>query len=661
LLLQTITQTSLDTNSILAKLLHAVLNPSENERGGPLAADLAAVLRDYLFTLRQLFGAGCLAGADVDIGGLLRLLGELDPGKCSATMVSNGGDEDDMPVERSNRPPATSIGNTIMFQAVSLTCELLHLPHEYKITSLTRLIAGLSPQELAELLSTDLQNGFTSCTGSDLEPLGAFREDVIAYAPLGTKNIVYIGGYLLPSTRKDEWCPRLIQTPTSIQNLSKFAQAISTSLPVIVQGEVGCGKSFIIRELASAMGQESTLIELHLDDQTDSKSLIGAYVCSDVPGEFLWQHGVITQAVIRGHWLVIEDIDKVPIEIIAAISSLLERRMLYLPSRGLDIQAHPSFRIIGTRSLASSESAASLSSSSICIPNMRHFSHLWQFVSLSIPHQEEIESIIQTKYPLLLSIVIQQLLDTYNMFNISDNATSQLEGMHAAGAVMSLPLLLRKTRKFTLRDLIKAAGRIAMHASDFNQVSGMITDDQKCLCLKEVVDIFATSIRDRTMFESVVYQLGRNWDIQESEILSLIIESQPQYTSVALHQSVSISIGRICLDRISITGTASSSSSSSSSGGGSGRGMGMDISTGQDSDDSPQAQQFAFTNYALRMLERIAACVVMDEPVLLVGETGKLMLSAVVAGRRSLLIPTFTAILFAQARARRHLVRNLPT
>ena len=42
------------------------------------------------------------------------------------------------------------------------------------------------------------------------------------------------------------------------------------------------------------------LLKIHLGDQTDSKVLLGTYVCTDVPGEFRWQSGVLTQAVVGG-------------------------------------------------------------------------------------------------------------------------------------------------------------------------------------------------------------------------------------------------------------------------------------------------------------------------------------------------------------------------
>ena len=123
----------------------------------------------------------------------------------------------------------------------------------------------------------------------------------------------------------------LVETATTLRNLKRLSDSVELGCPILVQGEVGCGKSFLIRELATlnSLSEEDIgggLVELHLDDQTDSKALLGAYVCSDVPGEFLWQPGVVTQAALSGRWLVIEDVDRVPLEVLASLSALLERR-----------------------------------------------------------------------------------------------------------------------------------------------------------------------------------------------------------------------------------------------------------------------------------------------------------------------------------------------
>jgi hypothetical protein len=48
---------------------------------------------------------------------------------------------------------------------------------------------------------------------------------------------------------------------------------------------------------ACCLGRNSAphFMKVQLGDQTDSKMLLGSYRCTDVPGEFVWQPGVLTQ------------------------------------------------------------------------------------------------------------------------------------------------------------------------------------------------------------------------------------------------------------------------------------------------------------------------------------------------------------------------------
>lgn len=47
-------------------------------------------------------------------------------------------------------------------------------------------------------------------------------------------------------------------------------------------------------ELARLTGK-GDMVRVHVDDQMDSKSLLGAYVCTANPEEFVWQPGPLTQ------------------------------------------------------------------------------------------------------------------------------------------------------------------------------------------------------------------------------------------------------------------------------------------------------------------------------------------------------------------------------
>ena len=54
------------------------------------------------------------------------------------------------------------------------------------------------------------------------------------------------------------------------------------------------------------------------------------------------------QAVSDGRWLLIEDINLAPPDVLASLVGLLERRQLYLPQRAQSMAAHPGFQLIAS-------------------------------------------------------------------------------------------------------------------------------------------------------------------------------------------------------------------------------------------------------------------------------------------------------------------------
>jgi len=79
------------------------------------------------------------------------------------------------------------------------------------------------------------------------------------------------------------------------------------------------------------------------------QSLIGTYRCTDVPGQFTWQPGSLLCAVTNGHWLLLEDLDCAPMDIVSVLVPLLETGTLSVAGHGGEVHAHPDFRIFATR------------------------------------------------------------------------------------------------------------------------------------------------------------------------------------------------------------------------------------------------------------------------------------------------------------------------
>ena len=104
-------------------------------------------------------------------------------------------------------------------------------------------------------------------------------------------------------------------------------------------------------------------IWIQIDDQMDAKSLVGAYVCTSTPGEFRWQPGPLAevyftilpitvqcarQAVSHGKWLIVEDINVAPPEVLASLIPLLENGRLAIPQRAETLNIRDGFHLIAT-------------------------------------------------------------------------------------------------------------------------------------------------------------------------------------------------------------------------------------------------------------------------------------------------------------------------
>lgn len=61
-------------------------------------------------------------------------------------------------------------------------------------------------------------------------------------------------------------------------------------------GPVGSGKTSLVEYLAAITGRKGKAFKkVQLGDQTDSRMLLGGHQCTDVPGEFVWLPGVLTE------------------------------------------------------------------------------------------------------------------------------------------------------------------------------------------------------------------------------------------------------------------------------------------------------------------------------------------------------------------------------
>ncbi|KAK6348296.1 AAA ATPase midasin [Orbilia javanica] len=372
-----------------------------------------------------------------------------------------------------------------------------------------------------------------------------------------------------------------VETSTALQNLSELATAVRTGDPVLIQGRQGSGKTHYVHHIAKLLGNAKSLISIHLGKQTDTKLLLGTYVSSEPPGTFKWKPGVLTTAVKEGRWILIEDLDQAPNEVLSLLIPLMQRRTLFIPNRAETIVAPSNFRLIATvRTFDGLRDGADSLPPNLSTVGIR----LWRNVSIRQPCQDEIVAFINARYPSLspFSTTLVKVYDSVRTIQSSPTRDRLFRG----------PSL----RQIGLRELLNWCNRIDIHLQlrPADSRSGVVSEYLLDMIFIEAMDCFAGQYSDNKQekFISNCIAHGINLDLTRETYLT------EAYLPTYQNDTNQVLIGR---SRISKRPQA----------------KGDYYRKGK-----LQSMPYAMHKYALRLLERVSICVNTAEPVLLVGETG---------------------------------------
>ncbi|ANB14893.1 AAA family ATPase midasin [Sugiyamaella lignohabitans] len=391
--------------------------------------------------------------------------------------------------------------------------------------------------------------------------------------------IANLGGTLVPNFQHSDAfysTSDFVATPTIMTSLQKMASAVVSSEPILLTGPEGSGKTFLVDESAKHLSAYESIVRIHLGDQTDAKLLVGTYSTGEKPGSFEWRPGVLSVAVREGRWVLIEDIDKAPTEILSLLLPLLEKRQLLIPSRSEVVNAKQGFQLFATMKSVHSRSGAEV------LPELIG-KRFWTQVKVEAPSQEELVMIIKSRFPLL-----QKLAGTFVQVYV--------DLAHHFTAPRFLSLSKSAQRQISPRDLIKWARRV----HHMLKQQGITTPDQA----------LASSIYDNIFAEAFDCFAGFIPTYEGREYLAAIIG-----------ESLDISINRVNLFLSKHIPAMSETSTSFTIG----RGQMIKsraLSKAKSRILSAQRSKFALTGHSLRLIEQVGVASSMSEPILLVGETG---------------------------------------
>eukprot|EP00887_Chlorella_sp_A99_P000601 scaffold17.g601.t1 len=430
----------------------------------------------------------------------------------------------------------------------------------------------------------------------------------------------------------------LVHTPTVDRNLESLALGLCLGSPLLVEGPPGSGKSALIEHVADLTGNAAGMVRIHLDDQMDSKSLMGAYICTARPGEFVWQPGPLTQAVAQGRWVLIEDINLAPAEVLAALVPLLERRMLSIAARAETVHAAPGFQLIATVTSAPGGTAAGAYGSSQAVKNL--LGGLLHYVQVVPPSPAEQQRILAALHPAVRPLVphIMRSLDLVKAA-YSQQQQQLGAGQHALPEAVAAAFAAASAegggmaggrpgglggvgRHFSIRDALKLCRRVASvhssllqrslkpaQAAEYRASVAAVPLAVRQAAFTEAADCFAALLSRREAAAWLLAALAALWALPPAEAVGRYVTTDKPAVQLG---ETDLVVGRVALPLVDSGAAAAATQQllAAAAGGGGRGGAGSG------------AARFAPTGHALRHMERIAVAVSQGEPMLLVGETG---------------------------------------
>ena len=387
------------------------------------------------------------------------------------------------------------------------------------------------------------------------------------------QSTAFVGGMLLPRTTDAEQAAssfgnELVETPTVTENVKNLASALRDAHPVLLAGLPGSGKTRIVRQVAQRLCNLDRMVTLHLNEQSDAKLLVGIYTTGETPGSFVWKPGVLTTAVQEGRWVLIEDLDRAPTEIMGTLLPLVEKRELLIPNRKQTVHAAQGFRIIATV-------RTTINHRGVETRPMTHMlgARHWQNVNIQMPSMDEQRQIAGELYP-SLSDLLPQFMVVYERLQASRQRTVLIE--QSTTGVM---------RAISPRDLLKWCSRVTNLLQHRTAFTSNDIDD----ILLEAIDCFVGALPEGPAWNGMAAIIAEELHIDPQRRDHLLTARDVRYDV----DKIKIAVGRYTLPRAQ---------------------QSKKVGIGQGS--------FSTNLHTSRMLERVAAAIVNHEPLLLVGETG---------------------------------------
>ncbi|MCL4152614.1 UNVERIFIED_CONTAM: hypothetical protein GTU68_044119 [Idotea baltica] len=124
-----------------------------------------------------------------------------------------------------------------------------------------------------------------------------------------------------------------------------FAAAYANTLPLLLKGPTGCGKTRFVAHMAARLGRPLYTVACH--DDLSAADLIGRYLLKG--GETVWVDGPLTRAVREGAICYLDEVVEARKDVAVVLHPLTDdRRILPIDRTGEELEAASGFMLVAS-------------------------------------------------------------------------------------------------------------------------------------------------------------------------------------------------------------------------------------------------------------------------------------------------------------------------
>eukprot|EP00392_Amoebophrya_sp_AT5.2_P015329 g15531.t1 len=145
-----------------------------------------------------------------------------------------------------------------------------------------------------------------------------------------------------------------IETAATVRNLELVKRAAADQCPLLIQGATGVAKTATVRHAAWQCGKR--LLRMNMSGSVESEDFFGKLSLHGSGEKLEFVRGPFARAFADGHWLMLDELNLAPAEILHQLEAALDQKQIVLrdPSCGKSefaqvLQMHEQFRLFATQ------------------------------------------------------------------------------------------------------------------------------------------------------------------------------------------------------------------------------------------------------------------------------------------------------------------------